>query len=126
MFSGMRGRQIAGRFISVRTSAFGHATDAQRTDWAKLTATMEQTLRLHHHKPGTLIEMAPYLHQRTGGMIGSLDQLVHQAANDAISGGTEKITRKHLDAVILDTAAQEQYHVPARRRPAAASSRASS
>jgi hypothetical protein len=126
MFSGMRGRQIAGRFISVRTSAFGHATAAQRTDWAKLIATMEQTLRLHHHKPGTLIEMAPYLHQRTGGMIGSLDQLVHEAANDAISDGTEKITRKHLDAVILDTAAQEQYHLPAPRRPAAASRRASS
>ena len=30
------------------------------------------------------VEMAPYLHQRTGGMIGSLDQLVHEAANDAI------------------------------------------
>jgi hypothetical protein len=126
MFSGMRGRQIAGRFISVRTSAFGHATAAQRSDWAKLIATMEQTLRLHHHKPGTLIEMAPYLHQRTGGMIGSLDQLVHEAANDSISDGTEKITRKHLDAVILDTAAQEQYHLPAPRRPAAASRRLSS
>jgi len=51
-------------------------------------------------------------------MTGSLDQLIHEAANDAISDGTEKITRKHLHAVILDTAAQEQYHVPARRRPA--------
>jgi hypothetical protein len=116
MFSGMRGRQIAGRFISLRTCAFGHATASQRTDWAKLIATMEQTLRLHRHKPGTLIEMAPYLHQRTGGMIGSLDQLIHEAANDAISDGTEKITRKHLDAVILDTAAQEQYHTPTGRR----------
>lgn len=120
MFAGMRGRQIAGRFISVRTTAFGHATAGQRTDWAKLVATMEQSLRLHHHKPGTLLDLAPYLHQRTGGMIGSLDQLIHEAANDAISDGTEKITRKHLDAVILDTAAEDQYQPPVPRRPAAA------
>jgi hypothetical protein len=53
-------------------------------------------------------------------MIGSLDQLLHEAANDAISDGTEKITRKHLDAVILDTAAEEQYRPPAPRRPVTA------
>jgi hypothetical protein len=124
MFAGMRGRQIAGRFISLHTAAFGHATASQRSDWARLVTTMEQTLLLHRHKPGTLIEMAPYLHQRTGGMIGSLDQLIHEAANDAISDGTEQVTRKHLDAVILDTAAQEQYHPLAARRPAAAGRRA--
>jgi AAA domain len=37
MFSGMRGRQIAGRFISLGTSAFKHATAAQRGDWARLS-----------------------------------------------------------------------------------------
>ena len=126
MFTGMRGRQIAGRFISLTTSAFGYATAGQRTDWAKLVATMEQSLRLHRHKPGTLLELAPYLHQRTGGMIGSLDQLIHEAANDAISDGTEKITRKHLDAVILDTAAEEQYRPPAPRRHTSAAGRKAS
>ena len=126
MFSGMRGRQIAGRFISLTTSAFGYATPGQRTDWAKLVATMEQSLRLHRHQPGALLDLAPYLHQRTGGMIGSLDQLIHEAANDAISDGTEKITRKHLDAVVLDTAAGEQYRPPAPRRPAAAAGRKAS
>jgi hypothetical protein len=59
-------------------------------------------------------------------MIGSLDQLIHEAANDAISNGTEKITRKHLDAVILDTAAQEQYDAPTPRRPRSASRRTGS
>jgi hypothetical protein len=120
----MRGRQIAGRFISLTTSAFKHATAAQRGDWARLVATMEQTLLLHSHQPGSLVEMAPDLHQRTGGMIGSLDHLIYEAANDAISDGTEKVTRKHLEAVILDAAAQEQYHPVAERRPAAAGRRA--
>jgi hypothetical protein len=31
---------------------------------------MEQTLRLHQHKPRTLIGRPDYLHTRTGGMIG--------------------------------------------------------
>ena len=123
MFAGTRGRQIAGRFVSLRTSAFTGATPEQRSDWAKLIATMEASLRLHRHKPGTLVELAPYLHRRTGGMIGSLDQLIYEAANDAISDGTEKVTKKHLDAVILDTAAEEQRETPAPRRPALAGHR---
>jgi len=126
MFAGMRGRQIAGRFITVTTSAFGYATPGEQADWARLVATIEESLRLDRHKPGTLLRLASYLHQRTGGMIGSLDQLIHEAANDAIADGTEKITRKHLDAVILDTAAEEQYRPPAPRRPAAAAARKAS
>ncbi|WP_331530340.1 hypothetical protein [Pseudonocardia sp.] len=72
--------------------------------------------RLHRHNPGTLVELAPYLHARTGGMIDSLDQFIHEAANDAILDGTEKITKAHLDAVILDSAAQAQFDpIPAGR-----------
>lgn len=123
MFAGMRGRQIAGRFVSLTTSAFGHATDAEKENWGRLIATLEASLRLHRHKPGTLLRQAACLHQRTGGMIGSLDQLIHEAANDSIIDGTEKITRKHLDAVVLDTAAEDQYRPPAPRRPATAAGR---
>ncbi len=116
LFSGTRGAQIAGRFITLHTSAFEHVSEEQRTDWARVVASMDATLRLHRHVPGSLTAMAPYLHQRTGGMIGSLDQLVYEAANDAIDDGTEKITKKHLDAVILDTAAQTQFDLPEQRR----------
>jgi hypothetical protein len=126
MFGGMRGRQIAGRFISLATSAFGYATEAEKEDWGNLVAPIEASLRLHRHKPGTLLRQAAYLHQRTGGMIGSLDQLIHEAANEAISDGTEKITRRHLDAVVLDTAAEEQYRPPAPRRPVTAAARKAS
>ena len=126
MFAGMRGRQIAGRFISLATSAFGYATEAEKEDWHNLVAPIEAALRLHRHKPGTLLHQAAYLHQRTGGMIGSLDQLIHEAANEAISDGTEKITRKHLDAIVLDTAAEEQYRPPAPRRPVTAAARKAS
>nr|WP_275426185.1 TniB family NTP-binding protein [Nocardia arizonensis] len=115
LFSGVRGRQILGRFIPIKTGAFSYRTDADKQDWAKLVATMEHALRLYRHKPGTLIEQAPYLHARTGGMIGSLDQLVYEAANDAISDSTERITKKHLDAVLLDGAAIAQFQPHGRR-----------
>lgn len=59
-----------------------------------------------------------YLHQRTAGMIGSLSHLIRGAALDAILTGTEKITKKLLDAVDLDHAAQNHARHPnAARRP---------
>jgi hypothetical protein len=94
MFTGTRGRQLASRFIALDTTAFGYATDKEKADWRMLVATLED---------------AAYLHQRTGGMIGSLDQLIHDAANEAIADGTEKVTREHLAAITLDTAAEQQY-----------------
>ncbi|WP_433381470.1 hypothetical protein [Streptosporangium sp. CA-115845] len=109
LFSGMRGRQIAGRFKTVHTAPFGYGLKTQREHWDKLIVSMEEPLRLHRHRPGMLLEHAHYLHRRTGGMIGSLDQLIHDAANDAIADGTEKIAKKHLNEVLLDTAAEQQY-----------------
>lgn len=116
LFSGVRGRQILGRFVPIRTGPFAYRTEADKQDWIKLVATMEQTLRLHRHKPGTLVEQAAYLHARTGGMIGSLDQLIYDAANDAITDGAERITKAHLEGVLLDGAAIEQYQPRAGRR----------
>jgi hypothetical protein len=71
-----------------------------------LVASLESTLRLRHHKAGTLTAMAQDLYRRTGGMIGSLSQLVRGAALLAMEDGTEQITREHLELVPLDYAAQ--------------------
>ncbi|HZM68052.1 MAG TPA: hypothetical protein VFC16_17320 [Nakamurella sp.] len=61
---------------------------------------------IDRHTPGTLSALDRYLHQRTGGMIGSLSHLIRGAALEAIMDGTEKITRQLLDTVDLDHAAQ--------------------
>ncbi|MQS10995.1 AAA family ATPase [Streptomyces kaniharaensis] len=114
LFSGLRGRQIAGRFLTIHTSAFGDNGAEERSDWKKIIATMEQALRLHRHAPGSLVRLAPYLQERSAGSIGALDQLIHQAANDAITDGTERITKRHLDEILLDTASQgEPWALPA-------------
>jgi hypothetical protein len=94
-------QQIAGRFAMVRTGPF--ACDDQ---WATLIAALEDSLRLHRHQAGTLPQLARYLHQRTGGMIGSLLWLIRSAAIQAVIDGTEQITRKAMDTLQADIASQ--------------------
>ncbi|MDH6493676.1 hypothetical protein M2157_009763 [Streptomyces sp. SAI-127] len=55
------------------------------------------------------------LHQRTAGRIGSLTRLIRQAAITAICDGTERITKKSLDAIRLDHLA-EPHSRPAPKR----------
>lgn len=101
LLSGTRGEQIAGRFAMVRTGPFPR--DGQ---WSGLVAALEHSLRLHRHVPGTLTSMDRYLHQRTGGMIGSLLRLIRSAAIQAILDGTERITRQALESIDVDIAAE--------------------
>ncbi|MGI5230725.1 hypothetical protein [Actinoallomurus sp. CA-142502] len=63
LFSGPRGRQIAGRFTVVPTNAFAYGTAEQRETWHTLITTLESTLRLRHHKPGTPAGMVEYLYR---------------------------------------------------------------
>ena len=106
MFGGTRGRQIAGRFATLPTTAFGYTNAAQREQWQALVATLEGALRLRRHKPGTLVRLDAYLHDRTDGMIGSLSHLIRGAAIEAILDGSEAITKATLDGVHLDHAAE--------------------
>lgn len=108
LFSGTRGEQIAGRFGMIRTGAFSRGEQ-----WTALVAALESSLRLHHHRSGTLTRLDGYLHHRTKGMIGSLLWLIRTAAINAILDGTEKITKASLDNVAADIASQE----PAARTP---------
>lgn len=105
LFTGVRGKQIAGRCVLVSTGAY--PCDAE---WKALVATLETALRLHRHEPGTLTRGARYLHRRTGGMIGSLSHLVRAAAQMAILEGEEAVTRKLLDTIPVDHAAESGQH----------------
>lgn len=114
MFAGPRGRQIAGRFTLISSAPFDYGTPEQRAAWRALIATLEQSLRLHQHRPGTLVDLADYLYERTGGAIGSLSLLVRGAAVIAIDEETEQITPDLLELVPLDHTATST--APARRR----------
>ena len=101
LLSGTRGEQIAGRFAMIRTGPFPR--DAQ---WTSLIAALEHSLRLHRHVPGALPGLDLYLHQRTGGSIGTLLRLIRSAAIQAILDGSERITTKTLESIEVDIAAE--------------------
>ncbi|MFI6366886.1 TniB family NTP-binding protein [Nocardia sp. NPDC050630] len=105
MFTGVRGKQIAGRCVLINTGPF-----SRNAEWGGLIATLDDALRLHRHKPGALARHASYLHARTGGMIGSLSHLVRAAAQVAILDGEEAITRKLMDSIPVDHAAEAARH----------------
>lgn len=117
LFAGTRGRQIAGRFTVVPASPFAYSTPESRHTWRSLISTLEQSLRLHQHIPGTLVGLAEYLYRRTSGMIGTLSQLIRGAAIMAIENGSEQITQELLDSVPTDYAAQRADPVPRSRIP---------
>jgi AAA domain len=110
LLSGPRGEQIAGRYSMVRTSPF--PLDEQ---WAALIAALDGSLRLHRHQAGSLPGLASYLHERTGGMIGSLLWLIRSAAIQAVIDGTEQVTRKTMDAIPVDIASQTASRAERRR-----------
>jgi DNA transposition AAA+ family ATPase len=124
LFQGIRGQQIASRYSVVPSKPFSRRSRADREQWQALIATMECSLRLDRHRAGTLLALEAYLHDRTGGLIGSLSQLIREAAVEAIDSGAEKITKRTLDAVELDHTAQQLQPEPARgkrsRKPKAA------
>lgn len=109
LFSGTQGRQIASRFVTVPARPFGCASLDERKVWGDLIDGLESWLRLHRHRPGSLSSHAVYLHDRTGGMIGSLSHLVREAALEAIITGEEKITLAGLQMINLDHAAETHY-----------------
>lgn len=125
LFAGVRGRQIAGRFTLIGSTPFAYGTDEQRTAWRALISSLEAMLRLHKHDPGTLVALDEYLYRRTGGMIGSLSQLVRGGGILAIEDGTEQVTRELLDTVPVDYAAQRATSPPRQRRPPRSKAQAS-
>ncbi|MFJ9825707.1 TniB family NTP-binding protein [Streptomyces sp. NPDC101160] len=118
VFAGTRGRQIAGRFVVIPAVPFTHATTADHDAWRALVGTLESTLRLHHHALGTLTELSEYIFHRTGGMIGSLSQLIRGAAVLAIEDESERITEDLLALVPIDFAAEQSEKLTAPARPA--------
>nr|WP_180218867.1 TniB family NTP-binding protein [Streptomyces albus] len=108
LFSGVRGAQLAARAGLVDCDPFP-ARDGVREPFKDLVRALEGALDLRHHRVGSLVRLAPYLHARTAGRIGSLTRLVKQAALTAVLDGTERITKTILEAVRLDHLAEQHY-----------------
>ncbi|EDY42215.1 TniB family NTP-binding protein [Streptomyces sp. SPB074] len=111
LLSGTRGQQVAGRFTLIPTAPFPY-----NQEWKGLISTLEETLLLHRHRPGSLSDLDRYLHNRTGGMIGALSHAIRGAAIDAILTGIDAITEKSIAAIPLDHLTQARSRTTTRAR----------
>lgn len=107
LFAGDMGRQIKARMCVYDMAPYPHSTAAQRDEWRSLLLAVEENLCLARHAPGDLDQEDRYLWERTGGSIGALRTLLADAAWAAIENGSEKVTRRTLQGIVLDQASIE-------------------
>ena len=119
LFKGPLGSQISGRFSELKLGRYSLATPEGNQEWLALVRAFDSVLPLADHKPGLLVKHASYLHDRTGGSIGSLRDLLVGSAIDLILDDetlNEAITKELLDAQLLDIAAERHYTAVRTRR----------
>ncbi|MGX9687364.1 ATP-binding protein [Deinococcus wulumuqiensis] len=95
--------QTAARFVLQKVWPF----EKEDRMWRVLLRDVEEHLCLLDQVPGTLEKCYRLIYNRTGGSIGTLMNLLRNAAEGAI-GRTERITADDLRSVSLDYAASVQ------------------
>ncbi len=75
-----------------------------------MVATLENALVLYHYDHGSLARRHwRYLHERTGGSIAALHDLIRLAAVRAVRRHAEAVTRELLDTITSSYASERQY-----------------
>ncbi len=85
LMSGPQGNQLASRSTSHVLRPVSLAEPAGAAEWVGLIRAFELQLCLADHEVGSLAHHAEYLFQRTAGSIGTLRQLLVDAALDVIA-----------------------------------------
>jgi hypothetical protein len=67
------------------------------------------TRELHKHKPGSLTRQWRYLHDRSGGSICGLLDLIRESAVEAVLSGAEAVTRSLMDTIEISELAHQTY-----------------
>ncbi len=98
--------QISQRFKRLPVEPLRRSNHAERAMWLGVLSGFERELVLLQANEGDLTSQADYLWRRTQGVIGSLTQLLTEAAAEAIDTGAERITRKLLDGIDVGHAAE--------------------
>ena len=99
LFSGDIGRQLKGRIVATHTiQPFPFGTEEARETWRCALDALEERMPLCDQPVGSLRRLDVYLHDRTGGSIGRLLNLLKQAVAAAIIERTERIDKPLLDS----------------------------
>lgn len=98
LFTGKMGQQMRGRVLTHEMNGYHTGTQDDREDWQALIEAAEGLLPLAAHEPGSLAANDwSWLYDHTGGSVGALWDIIHNAAIRAIRNGSEKITSKDLE-----------------------------
>ncbi|MEV4921631.1 TniB family NTP-binding protein [Streptomyces roseoverticillatus] len=112
-----RATQTGGRFTLFQLDRFSIKTETDAREWALVIKGMEDALALFRHKTGMLAAQHwEYLHDRTNGSIASLSILIREAALEAVESGTERITKKMMDEIVLPRASEQSYRAKRKRK----------
>lgn len=106
---GDRGSQIGRRFTLLRMSRYGIATSEDRKVWNGLVMAFSNELPLLAHSKEGLIKDSMWLHQRSGGNLGTLQRLIVGAAQLLVLEGDpehEALTRECMKNIPLDMTAE--------------------
>ncbi|MDQ3058004.1 MAG: ATP-binding protein [Pseudomonadota bacterium] len=76
------------------------------SDFKALLSTFEASLALMNQPLGTLAGMSDFIHDRTGGFMGAISNLIREGANIAIDNGSEKLSQTLLEKVKLAFASE--------------------
>ena len=113
LLAGERGQQLSGRFSRIDLTRYNQSSPDEARTWREIIRAFETKLPLADHTTGTLKPLAAYLHDRTGGSIGSLGRLLTGAAMDLVltddTTTREEITLEQLDKQLLDMAAETHF-----------------
>lgn len=106
--------QTERRFTLLHLRNFSYDTPQDVEDWTTFLAGVGHQLRLHGVDHTSLLAdgMPEYLFRRTGGVVGSVVQLVSRGARTAMRNpdpatGDERITREILDREVIDFAGED-------------------
>lgn len=114
LFAGISGSQLSRRIRMIDFYPYTAATRDSRELWMRTLDHFEDGLCLIGNEPGTLRSLAPYLFNRTGGMMGELANVLRASASSLIRHGAlvrhgrEQITQKLLDEVPPGDAAEQR------------------
>jgi hypothetical protein len=100
--------QTSRRWTRLTVSPFDISTRHGRSDWRRLLLGIEKNIVLARSHRGMIAdELSNYLYARSTGHIGSLMSLITRGCYRAISVEAEQLTKKLLDDVQIDEAAEQ-------------------
>lgn len=108
LFSGEMGAQLRGRVTMQNLAPYSQRSAEGRETWLNLIHAIEMPLPLAKHQTGMLDDCADLLFDLTGGVIGSLRNLLRRAATSAVLDGKEFINRQTILDTPLDFRAQSE------------------